>query len=144
MVFLDEPTAGLDPLGREEMLALVRRTGSEFGISILLSSHLMGDVESTCERIVVLDGGRVVEDGAVSQLTRETETLYVEVDDHRDELLNLLRRKGLEAELEGMSIVIEDVAGESYDVVRDSLAESGARLRRMAPRRHRLTEIFRR
>ena len=144
MVFLDEPTAGLDPLGREEMLALVRRTGGEFGISILLSSHLMGDVESTCDRIVVLDGGRVVEDGAVSQLTRETETLYVEVDDHRDELLTSLRGKGLEAELEGISIVIERVAGESYDVVRDSLAESGARLRRMAPRRHRLTEIFRR
>ena len=144
MVFLDEPTAGLDPLGREEMLALVRRTGGEFGISILLSSHLMGDVESTCDRIVVLDGGRVVEDGAVSQLTRETETLYVEVDDHRDELLMSLRGKGLEAEVDGISIVIENVAGESYDTVRDSLAESGARLRRMAPRRHRLTEIFRR
>ena len=144
MVFLDEPTAGLDPLGREEMLALVRRTGNEFGISILLSSHLMGDVESTCDRIVVLDGGRVVEDGTVSHLTRETETLYVDVDDHREELMVLLRQKGLEAELEGMSIVIEDVAGESYDTVRDLLAESGARLRRMAPRRHRLTEIFRR
>ncbi len=144
MVFLDEPTAGLDPLGREEMLALVRRTGTEFGISILLSSHLMGDVESTCERIVVLDGGKVVEDGTVSQLTRETETLYVDVDDHRDELLTSLRGKGLEAEVDGISIVIENVAGESYDTVRDSLAESGARLRRMAPRRHRLTEIFRR
>ena len=144
MVFLDEPTAGLDPLGREEMLALVRRTGSEFGISILLSSHLMGDVESTCDRIVVLDGGKVVEDGTVSQLTRETETLYVDVDDHRDELLTSLQGKGLEAEVDGISIVIENVAGDSYDVVRDSLAESGARLRRMAPRRHRLTDIFRR
>jgi ABC-2 type transport system ATP-binding protein len=144
MVFLDEPTAGLDPLGREEMLALVRRTGSEFGISILLSSHLMGDVESTCDRIVVLDGGKVVEDGTVSQLTRETETLYVDVDDHRDELLTSLQGKGLEAEVDGISIVIENVAGESYDAVRDSLAESGARLRRMAPRRHRLTDIFRR
>ena len=59
MVLLDEPTAGLDPSGREEMLALVRRTGSEFGISIMLSSHLMGDVESTCDRIVVLEGGQV-------------------------------------------------------------------------------------
>ena len=144
MVFLDEPTAGLDPLGREEMLALVRRTGREFGISILLSSHLMGDVESTCDRIVVLDGGKVVEDGTVSQLTRETETLYVDVDDHRDELLDLLRENGLEAGVDGISVVIENVAGESYDAVRDSLAESGARLRRMAPRRHRLTEIFRR
>ena len=144
MVLLDEPTAGLDPMGREEMLALIRRIGGEFGISIMLSSHLMGDVESTCDRIVVLEGGRVVEDGAVSQLTQETETLYVEVDDKRDELLALLRGRGMEAELDGMSIVIDGVAGEEYDTVRDALVESGARLRRMAPQQHRLTEIFRR
>ena len=56
MVLLDEPTAGLDPAGREEMLALIRRIGGDFGISIMLSSHLMGDVESTCDRIVVLEG----------------------------------------------------------------------------------------
>ena len=144
MVLLDEPTAGLDPAGREEMLALIRRIGGDFGISIMLSSHLMGDVESTCERIVVLEGGRVIEDGAVSQLTLETETLYVEVDDRRDELLALLRGRGLEAGLDGISIMIDDVAGDSYDTVRDAVAESGARLRRMAPQRHRLTEIFRR
>ena len=144
MVLLDEPTAGLDPAGREEMLTLIRRIGGDFGISIMLSSHLMGDVESTCERIVVLEGGRVIEDGAVSQLTQETETLYVEVDDRRDELLALLRRQGLEADLDGMSILIDGVAGEGYDTVRDAVVESGARLRRMAPQRHRLTEIFRR
>src|SRR5690606_36418810 len=56
-VFLDEPTAGLDPAGREEMLALIRRTHREFGISILLSSHLMADVERTCDRILVLQAG---------------------------------------------------------------------------------------
>ncbi len=144
MVFLDEPTAGLDPMGREEMLALVRRTGGEFGISIMLSSHLMGDVESVCERIVVLEGGQVVEDGQVSQLTRETETLYVEVDDRRDELLDLLRQRGLDTGLDGLSIVIDNVADEGYDTVRDAVVESGARLRRMAPQRHRLTDIFRR
>ena len=59
LVFLDEPTAGLDPAGREDMLRLVRRTGREFGISIILSSHLMNDVESTCDSIIVLEGGRV-------------------------------------------------------------------------------------
>ncbi len=144
MVLLDEPTAGLDPMGREEMLALIRRIGGEFGISIMLSSHLMGDVESTCDRIVVLEGGRVVEDGAVSQLTQETETLYVEVDDRRDELMALLRGRGLETGLDGTAIVIDGVADESYDAVRDAVVESGARLRRMAPQRHRLTEIFRR
>ena len=144
MVLLDEPTAGLDPAGREEMLALIRRIGGDFGISIMLSSHLMGDVESTCDRIVVLEGGRVVEDGTVSQLTQETENLYIEVDDRRDDLLALLRGRGLEAGLDGISIVINDVADDSYDTVRDAVVESGARLRRMAPQRHRLTEIFRR
>ena len=144
LVLLDEPTAGLDPAGREEMLALIRRIGGDFGISIMLSSHLMGDVESTCDRIVVLEGGRVVEDGTVSQLTQETENLYIEVDDRRDDLLALLRGRGLEAGLDGISIVIDDVTGDSYDTVRDAVVESGARLRRMAPQRHRLTEIFRR
>ncbi len=144
MVLLDEPTAGLDPAGREEMLALIRRIGGDFGISIMLSSHLMGDVESTCDRIVVLEGGRVVEDGTVSQLTQETENLYIEVDDRRDDLLALLRGRGLEAGLDGISIMIDDVTGDSYDTVRDAVVESGARLRRMAPQRHRLTEIFRR
>ena len=144
MVLLDEPTAGLDPAGREEMLALIRRIGGDFGISIMLSSHLMGDVESTCNRIVVLEGGRVVEDGTVSQLTQETENLYIEVDDRRDDLLALLRGRGLEAGLDGISLVIDDVTGDSYDTVRDAVVESGARLRRMAPQRHRLTEIFRR
>ncbi len=144
IVLLDEPTAGLDPAGREEMLALIRRIGGDFGISIMLSSHLMGDVESTCDRIVVLEGGRVVEDGTVSQLTQETENLYIEVDDRRDDLLALLRGRGLEAGLDGISIVIDDVTDDSYDTVRDAVVESGARLRRMAPQRHRLTEIFRR
>ena len=83
----------------------MRRTGSEFGISIMLSSHLMGDVESTCDRIVVLEGGQVLEDAEVSQFTQETETLDVDVDDRRDELLALLRGQGLEAGLDGISIV---------------------------------------
>jgi ABC-2 type transport system ATP-binding protein len=52
------------------MLRLIRRTGHEFGISIILSSHLMGDVESTCDRIIVLEGGHVTEPGAVSQFTQ--------------------------------------------------------------------------
>ena len=90
MVLLDEPTAGLDPGGREERLRLIRRTGKEFGISIMLSSHLMGDVESTCDRIIVIEGGKIIEQGAVSQFTQETETLYIDVDDRRDEVVAAL------------------------------------------------------
>ncbi len=84
MVFLDEPTAGLDPVGREEMLALVRKTHREFGISVLISSHLMADVERTCDRILVLQGGRLVQSGEVGHFTKETETVFIEVDTHRE------------------------------------------------------------
>src|SRR5687768_10085116 len=71
-VFLDEPTAGLDPAGREEMLALIRKTHREFGISVLFSSHLMADIERTCDRIIVLQDGRLVQSGEVGQLDRKS------------------------------------------------------------------------
>ena len=59
VLILDEPTNGLDPAGRDEMLALVARTGREFGISVLVSSHLLGELERICEAIVMIDGGRL-------------------------------------------------------------------------------------
>src|SRR6187200_2498656 len=94
-VFLDEPTAGLDPAGREEMLALIRKTHREFGISVLFSSHLMADVERTCDRIIVLQGGRVVQSGEVAHFTKETETVFIEVDTNREELVTALERRGV-------------------------------------------------
>ena len=143
IVLLDEPTAGLDPGGREEMLDLIRRTGREFGISIILSSHLMGDVESTCDRIIVLDGGHVVEEGEVSEFTRETQLIFIEVDDRREELVAALASRGIEATLEGTSVAVQQMHDEQYDDIRDALVEVGGRLRRLGPRRHRLTDIFR-
>jgi ABC-2 type transport system ATP-binding protein len=144
LVLLDEPTAGMDPGGREDMLGLIRRTGREFGISIVLSSHLMGDVESICERIIVLEGGRVTEEGAVSMFTQETQTLYIDVDDHLEELMVALSTRGITATLEGLSVVVERESEDQYDAIRDAIVEADARLRRLAPRHHGLTDIFRR
>ena len=143
IVLLDEPTAGLDPGGREDMLRLIRRTGREFGISIVLSSHLMGDVETTCDRIIVLDGGRVTEQGSVSRFTQETETILIDVDDNREELATALATRGIIATVDGISLAVELKNEAQYDQIRDALVETGARLRRMAPRRHQLAEIFR-
>ena len=143
IVLLDEPTAGLDPGGREDMLRLIRRTGREFGISIVLSSHLMGDVESTCDRIIVLDGGQVTEQGSVSRFTQETETLLIDVDDNREELVTALASREIFATVDGNSLAVELENEAQYDQIRDALVETGARLRRMAPRRHQLTDIFR-
>ncbi|MCY4652860.1 MAG: ABC transporter ATP-binding protein, partial [Dehalococcoidia bacterium] len=132
-----------DPVGREEMLALIRRTGREFGISIVLSTHLMGDVETTCDRIVVLERGQVVESGEVSGFTQETETIFIEVDGGVETLISELSERGLDCSLDGYSIAVQDVGGDEYDEIRDAVVDSRVRLRRLGPRRHRLTEIFR-
>ena len=143
LVFLDEPTAGLDPSGRDEMLQLVRRTGREFGISIILSSHLMGDVESTCDRIVVLEGGKVVEEGAVAGFTTETQVIVVDVYDKREEVATVLAERGVAVTVEGPFLAVELQSEAQFDDIRDAVAETGARLRRMSARRHQLAEIFR-
>jgi ABC-2 type transport system ATP-binding protein len=143
-VFLDEPTAGLDPAGREEMLTLVRKTHREFGISVLLSSHLMADVERTCDRIVVLQGGRLVQSGEVGHFTKETETVFIEVDTNREGLITALHRRGVVVTADGAGLTIEGPDESVYDHVRDALVEAQAPLRRMAPRRRALTELFER
>ena len=60
LVLLDEPTNGLDPAGRDDMLGLIRRIGTEFGISVLVTSHLLGELERVCDHVVVIDGGRLL------------------------------------------------------------------------------------
>jgi ABC-2 type transport system ATP-binding protein len=143
LVFLDEPASGLDPMGREEMLTLIRKTNREFGINLLFSSHIMGDVERVCDRILMLDSGRVVHHGEVASFTRETETVYVEVTAREDEFLAALRERQVEAQLEGTTVVVPEVVDERYDRIRDALVASGAPLRRLAPHRRTLAELFR-
>ena len=141
-VFLDEPTAGLDPVGREEMLGLVRKTYSEFGISVLLSSHLMADVERTCDQIVVLQGGRLAQSGTTGSFMNEMESLFVEVDANREALMAAFERRGIAAIPDAAGFVIAGADESMYDAVRDALVEAEAPLRRMAPRRRALSEIF--
>ena len=141
-VFLDEPTAGLDPLGREEMLALVRKTHREFGISVLLSSHLMADVERTCDRIIVLHGGQLQHSGEVEHFTKETETVFIEVDTNREQLVAALQQRGVVVTQERAGFTIEGTDESVYDHVRDAVVEAQAALRRMGPRRRALTELF--
>src|SRR5687767_8676291 len=143
-VFLDEPTAGLDPAGREEMLTLIRKTHREFGISVLFSSHLMADVERTCDRIIVLQGGRLVRSGEVAQFTKETETVFIEVDTNRDALLSALERRGVSVSTDGGGLTVQGTDDSVYEHVRDALVEAEAPLRRLAPRRGELAELFER
>ena len=86
LVLLDEPTAGLDPLGREEMLALVARLGS-FGISVLMATHLLDDVQQVCDHVVMIDAGRLVVSGATDSLLERTGIVTVDVGPRGAELV---------------------------------------------------------
>src|SRR5918994_564388 len=78
LLLLDEPTNGLDPAGRDDMLALVRRTGAEFGIAVIVASHLLGEIERVCDFLVAIDGGRLVRAAPLKEFTERTGTLAVE------------------------------------------------------------------
>jgi ABC-2 type transport system ATP-binding protein len=68
VLLLDEPTSGLDPAGRDAMLRLVTALAKDHGKSVILSTHLLADVEAVCERVVILAGGRIRGQGMVSEL----------------------------------------------------------------------------
>ncbi|TDD94965.1 ABC transporter ATP-binding protein [Actinomadura rubrisoli] len=142
LVFLDEPTNGLDPAGRDEMLDLIRRIGAEFGISVLVTSHLLGELERVCDHVVIIDGGKLLRSQAVEAYTTASGALTVEVDEGRDLLGQRLHDQGATVRPEGRFLVV-DIAGETtYDLVRDGVADLGLRLIRMEQRRHHIEEVF--
>jgi ABC-2 type transport system ATP-binding protein len=156
MVLLDEPTNGLDPVGRDEMLGLIRRVHTDFGISVLVTSHLLGELERTCDHVVVVDGGKLLRASSTADFTKSTPTLAVEVTDsdaHPDgtqALRKALTAAGLSVEAPGAAgapgaghLLMVDAADDSaYDTVRDTVIELGLGLVRMEQRRHRIAEVF--
>jgi ABC-2 type transport system ATP-binding protein len=143
LLMLDEPTNGLDPAGRDEMLDLIRRVGNDFGISILMSSHLLGEIERVCDYLVVIDAGRLVRSDAISTFTTAMQVLAVEVDSRQDELRHRLVKHGLQVEADGRLLLVGLDGREPYDVIRDEIVDLGVGLLRLEQRRHRLEDLFR-
>lgn len=152
LLILDEPTNGLDPEGRDEMLALVSRTGREFGISVLVSSHLLGELERICERIVLIEQGRLLRAEQVGALTSETATLVVELDGDEAALAAFVARvsaAGLLVQADRQRVLVElpDTAAPAaldaaYDAVRDAAAMSDTGVLRLERRRGHLQDLF--
>jgi len=108
LVLLDEPTAGLDPAGREEMLALVARLGA-FGISVLMSTHLLDDVQQVCDHVLMIDAGRLVVEGPTESLLERTGVVTVDVGDGTaaERLAAALNARSLKSEvLDGAVLMI--------------------------------------
>lgn len=144
VLFLDEPTNGLDPAGRDEMLDLVRRTGKEFGISIVMASHLLGEIERVCNYLVVIDGGHLLRQGPLGDFTAATGVLAVEVEGEAELLAGRLRERGLRAEVDRRTVLVALEGDErAFDLIRDACADLGLGLVRLERRRQNLEDLFR-
>lgn len=143
LLLLDEPTNGLDPDGRDEMLGLVERTGRDFGIAVLITSHLLGEIERVCDTLVAIDAGKLRYAGPVAALTEDMQRLRVTVDDDAERMAERLRAAGLAVEASGTELFVGFRDDRVYDLVRDTAAELGAPLARVQLQRHRLEDLFR-
>jgi len=141
LVLLDEPTDGLDPMQRTEMLALIRRIGTEFGMNIVLSSHHLEEAERICDAVVIVEGGEVVRAGTLADLRRGPEGIVVEVDERADEVASILVARGIDVTQEA-GVLLLAATDDAYDAVRDAVAELEVGLRRLEPRGRTLEDVY--
>ncbi|HEX2756214.1 MAG TPA: ABC transporter ATP-binding protein [Candidatus Limnocylindrales bacterium] len=143
LLLLDEPTNGLDPAGRDEMLELIHRTGTEFGIAVIVASHLLGEIERVCDHLVAIEGGKLLRSAPLHSFTQRTGSLAVEVEEGREALVERLTARGLRVVVDGAAILVDLVDETPFDIVRDTVVELDLALVRMEQRRHRLEDLFR-
>jgi ABC-2 type transport system ATP-binding protein len=148
LLFLDEPTNGLDPAGRDEMLDLIERIGRDFGITVVVASHLLGEIERVAGWLVAIDAGRLLRTAPLASFTERTGQLLVETEEDGAPLAGRLAARGIEALADGRTVLVNLASGgggeyEVYDAVRDEAVELGLALVRIEHRRHSLEDLFR-
>ncbi|GGL33600.1 ABC transporter ATP-binding protein [Phycicoccus endophyticus] len=146
LVLLDEPTNGLDPAARDEMLGLVRRIGHDFGIAVIVTSHLLGELERVSDHVVVLDAGRLLRASRTDEFLDATGTLLVEVlgEDAQGRMATALATAGIGVRERGSALSV-DLTGSGpdvRDVVRDAASDLGLGLVRMQADHRHLEDVF--
>ena len=144
LLFLDEPTNGMDPKGRDEMLALIRDLAHNKRVNLILSSHLLPDVEHTCDHVVVLDKGRVAAQGPIAALKGPAGRVFeLRIKGDLPAFIEVLHGQGLEAHAtdeDVMRVFVPDGLG-PRDVFALA-AEHGAQVRHLRPSVPTLEDVF--
>jgi ABC-2 type transport system ATP-binding protein len=141
-VILDEPTDGLDPQGIRETRELILRLRDELKLTVMLSSHLLHEVEQLCDRVAIIDGGRLLYEGTVAELTGGGETVRLRVD-RPEEAFRLLADDPTLAASRNSSQFLYVRAGEDRVAdVNALLVARGFRVTEIAPHRETLEEAF--
>jgi ABC-2 type transport system ATP-binding protein len=143
LVLLDEPTNGLDPIQRDDMLALVRRIGTDLGFTVLISSHLLGEVEQVSDYVVMLEGGKVARSGSVKSLLGGETPLVVEVVQGARRLADVLASKGFAATAkDDLRLTVPASTDGVHDAVMAGVVELDLELRRMEQGAATLGDLF--
>jgi ABC-2 type transport system ATP-binding protein len=119
LVFLDEPTNGMDPAGRDDMLRLISRIHNDLGITVILSSHLLEDVELVCDYVVMLENGRLAMTGPLTSLVQGEGDVVVQIDGDVDRFVQALQVRGLDARRRERDVLLAFHDESVFDVVRD-------------------------
>lgn len=148
LVFLDEPTAGMDPQGREDMLELVERIYQRMGISVVFSSHILEDIELVCDYVVILDQGRVLASQSLKHSDENLGEVVVQVDGDPNVFANRLQQHQARARVEedaatGQMVILVDVHDEAmYDVIRNVAVEQQSVIRKLRSRSRSLEDLY--
>ena len=144
LLLLDEPTNGLDPDGRMEMLGLISEISARPGVSVILSSHLLPDVQQACGYVIMMERGKIMREGSMAELTARRENEYeVRVRDHHIDFVQALQTVGFVfAEIESALLRVQCVDGLQPRDIFEAASSSGAQVRHFQPARSRLEEAF--
>jgi ABC-2 type transport system ATP-binding protein len=144
VVLLDEPTDGLDPEQRDEMLRLIRTVATSFGISVILSSHLLDEVERICDAAVIIGEGRTLAAGSLDALRGSGADVVIDLEslDDARTIVAALRQRSIPHSLDGRSVVVKGEDETAFDAARDICAESGVSIRRLSRRRLSLEDVY--
>ncbi|HED04344.1 MAG TPA: ABC transporter ATP-binding protein [Candidatus Fraserbacteria bacterium] len=143
LVLLDEPTSGMDPSGREEMLQLIGEIRENLGISLLLSSHLLQDIERVCDQVIILSAGQVAAQGPLSQLLGQAaRSVHLRLVGDVQAFRQALTQAGLSVHGSGMQLTVEGADDQVYDAIIEAAAQSGVQLRRLERASRSLEELF--
>ncbi len=140
LILLDEPASGLDPDGRVQMLELIRRLGS-FGINVIVSSHVLSDIESTCDYVVMLDAGRLVRSGPVVG-AHSTSTVSVEIIGPAERFTSELSVAGVDYTVDRKVISVTADGDDVFDAIRDAAASARVGIMRLERRSLTLEDEF--
>lgn len=144
LILLDEPTDGLDPVQRDEMLALIRRVSRDFGIHVILSSHLLDEVQQICDGAVIIGDGKVLASGSLDDLRGGGSDVVMEIEDLDTVpmVVSGLEQAGASVTVSGRTIVVRGHDDSVFDVARDVCAARGAGINRLSRRRLSLEDVF--